>query len=151
MGRCHKANASAVLLSETTSEGRDLARVVCLILAVVLVANGLAMLFAGPWWYGVVPGVVVTGPFNPHFVRDIGAAYLVVAGGLGWFAARPEQGWAALVAAAAFLTLHAAVHVFDAVCGTRFLADVARDLAGVYLPALVALAIAFRYPPERSS
>jgi hypothetical protein len=138
------------LLSETTSEGRDLARVVCLILAVGLVANGLAMLFAGTWWYGVVPGVVATGPFNPHFVRDIGAAYLVVAGGLGWFAARPEQGWAALVAAAAFLTLHAAVHVFDAVCGTRPLADVARDLAGVYLPALVAFAIAFRYPPERS-
>ena len=127
-----------------------MARVVCLILAVVLGANGLAMLFAGPWWYGVVPGVVATGPFNPHFVRDIGAAYLVVAGGLGWFAAKPEQGWPALVAGSAFLTLHAAVHVFDAVCGSKPLADVARDLAGVYLPALAAVAIAFRHPPERS-
>ena len=125
-------------------------RAVAAILAAVLGANGLAMLFAGLWWYGVVPGVTATGPYNPHFVRDIGAAYLVTAGGLGWFATRPREGWPALVAAAAFLTLHAAVHVFDAACGTRPLADLTRDLAGVYLPAIVTVAIALRRPPERS-
>ena len=62
------------------------------LLALVLGVNGLAMLFAGPWWYGVVPASPPTGPFNPHFVRDIGAAYLVAGVGLGWFAARPRQG-----------------------------------------------------------
>jgi hypothetical protein len=121
-------------------------RIIALVLAVILGANGLAMLFAGLWWYGVVPGVTATGPYNPHFVRDIGAAYLVVAGGLAWFAARPREGWPALVAAAAFLTLHAAIHVFDAVCGTRPLADFARDFAGIYLPALIALTFAIRKP-----
>ena len=128
-----------------------MARIIAAALAAILAANGVAMLFAGPWWYGVVPGVTATGPFNPHFVRDIGAAYLVTAAGLGWFAARPREGWPALAAAAAFLTLHAAIHVFDAVCGTRPLADVARDFAGVYLPALLAFAIALRRLPERSS
>jgi hypothetical protein len=121
-------------------------RIIALVLAVILGANGLAMLFAGLWWYGVVPGVTATGPYNPHFVRDIGAAYLVVAGGLAWFGARPREGWPALVAAAAFLTLHAAIHVFDAVCGTRPLADFARDFAGIYLPALIALTFAIRKP-----
>ena len=61
-------------------------------LALVLGGNGLAMLFAGFWWYGAVDGVTETGPFNPHFVRDIGMAYLVTAGGLGWYALRPAQG-----------------------------------------------------------
>src|SRR3546814_5409650 len=93
-------------------------------LAAVLGGNGLAMLFAGLWWYGAVPGVTATGPYNPHFVRDIGAAYLVTGLAAAWFAWKPRQGWPALVAGAAFLTLHSAVHVFDAACGTKPLADV---------------------------
>jgi hypothetical protein len=121
-------------------------RIVAGLLAVVLGANGLFMLFAGPGWYDAVPGVTATGPFNPHFVRDIGAAYLVAAGGLAWFGWRPREGWPALVAAAAFLTLHAAIHVFDATCGPTPLKDVLRDLVGVYLTALVALALALRKP-----
>jgi hypothetical protein len=121
-------------------------RILAAVFAVMLGGNGLVMLIAGLWWYGVVPGVTATGPFNPHFVRDIGAAYLVTGAGLGWFAATPREAWPALVGAAAFLSLHAAIHVFDAACGTRPLADVARDFAGVYLPALITLVIAFRRP-----
>lgn len=116
------------------------------VLAVVLGGNGLVMLFAGLWWYGVVPGVTATGPYNPHFVRDIGAAYLVVGASLATFAWRPREAWPAVAAAAGFLTLHAAVHVFDAVCGTKPLADVVRDFGGVYLPALVTLVFAIRKP-----
>jgi hypothetical protein len=55
-----------------------------------------------------------------------------------------------VVAAAGFLTLHAAIHVFDAACGTKPLQDVIRDFGGVYLPALVALGLAIRRPAERS-
>jgi hypothetical protein len=128
-----------------------MARILTAVLALILGANGLVMLFAGAWWYGVVPGVTATGPYNPHFVRDIGAVYLVVGGSLAWFAARPRQGWPALCAAAAFLTLHAAIHVFDAVCGTKPLADMTRDFAAIYLPALITLAIALNRPTERSA
>jgi len=70
----------------------------------------------------------------------------VSAAGLGWFAARPREGWPALVGAAAFLTLHAAIHVFDAVCGTKPLADMTRDFAAIYLPAILTVAIALRRP-----
>ena len=119
------------------------------ILAVVLGANGLVMLFASLWWYGAVDGVKETGPFNPHFVRDIGMAYLVAAGGLAWYAARPAQGWPALVAAAAFLTLHAAIHVYDAACGRAPVQMVLRDFAGVYLTALITVLIALRKPEVR--
>ena len=51
-------------------------RLIATILAIVTGANGLAMLLAGPSWYQAVPGVSETGPYNPHFVQDIGAAFL---------------------------------------------------------------------------
>ena len=44
-------------------------RWIAAILAVVNVANGLAMLFAGSIWWTSIPGVPETGPFNPHFVQ----------------------------------------------------------------------------------
>jgi hypothetical protein len=124
-----------------------MSRIVTVIIAVVLGLNGLAMLFASFWWYNAVPGVIATGAFNPHFVRDIGMAYLVTFGGLVWFLVRPVQGWPALVGSAAFLTLHAAIHVFDASCGRSPLADAIRDLPGVYLPALATAWIAFAKRP----
>ncbi len=119
-----------------------MSRIVTAVLAAILGLNGLVMLFAGFWWYGAVPGVTATGAFNSHFVRDIGMAYLVTAGGLGWFLWRPVQGWPALAGAAAFLTLHAFIHVFDATCGGNAAADAIRDLPGVYLPALATLWVA---------
>ena len=127
-----------------------MARILAAVLALILGANGLVMLFAGYWWYGVVPGVTATGPYNPHFVRDIGAIYVVVGGALAWFATRPRQGWPALCAAAAFMVLHAAIHVFDAVCGTKPLADMARDFAAIYLPTAIMVVLALR-PPAGSA
>lgn len=126
---------------------RNWDRIVAAVMALALGANGVAMLFASLAWYDAVPGVPATGPYNPHFVKDIGAAYLTAAGGLGWFAARPQQGWPAMAAGAVFLSLHAAIHVYDAACGASPLADVRRDLVGVYLFAAIPLALAlFRKP-----
>jgi hypothetical protein len=52
-------------------------RWIAAILAVFNIANGLAMLFASTAWWNSVPGVPDTGPFNPHFVQDVGAAFFV--------------------------------------------------------------------------
>lgn len=46
-------------------------------LGLLLAANGLFMLADPAQWYAIVPGVPETGPFNAHFVRDIGAIYVV--------------------------------------------------------------------------
>ena len=127
-----------------------MSRILAGALALLLGLNALAMLFASFWWYNAVPGVIATGPYNPHFVRDIGATYLVVAGGLGWFAARPVQGWPALVAGASFLVLHSAIHVFDASCSADPVANLIRDLPGVVAPALIAAAIAVFNRPVRT-
>lgn len=125
-------------------------RIIAGIVAAVLAANGLAMLFAGGWWYGVVPGVPETGPFNPHFVKDIGAAYLICGAALAWRAARGASTAAlgAVTAAAAFLVVHALIHVVDEVSGSNALGEFARDFPGVFLPALAAVWIAL---PVRKS
>lgn len=119
-------------------------RIAAGVLAVVLGANALAQLFAPFWWYGAVPGVTATGAYNPHFVRDVGAAYLAAVAGLAWFAWRPRQGWPALCVGAAFL----AMHLFGASCSASPLRDLARDFPGVYLAAALTAAIAVLSRPE---
>ena len=127
-----------------------MSRILAAALGLLLGLNALAMLLASFRWYNAVPGVIATGPYNPHFVRDIGATYLIVAGGLVWFAARPVQGWPALVAGASFLVLLSAIHVFDASCSADPVANLIRDLPGVFAPALIAAAIAVFNRPVRT-
>lgn len=123
-----------------------------LILGGALGANGLAMMLAPSAWYAEIPGVTESGPYNSHFVRDIGAAYLVAAGGLLWFSL-DVRGRAAALAGAAFLCLHALVHLGEALAG-HHLDHLARDLPGVLVPAALCLWLAWPRRPnnkERSS
>ena len=116
-------------------------RVLAVILGIGLALNALLMLAVPAAWYAAVPGVTLSGPFNPHFVRDIGAAYLVAAAALIWFAASPKA-QSAVQAGAAFLTLHALVHLWDAVAGREH-AHQLIDLATVFLPSVLAIWIAW--------
>jgi hypothetical protein len=116
------------------------------ILAVFNIANGLAMLFASASWWDSVPGVPDTGPFNPHFVQDVGAAFLVAGLALAARAWRPAL-WPAAVAGAAFLAAHAVIHLVMIASGHDHHA--AADLVAVILPAAFALYSAFPDRGER--
>ena len=124
-------------------------RILAGLLALILTGNGLVMLLAGAWWYGAVPGVTETGPFNPHFVQDIGAAYLVSGAAMSLLAARGAAWIPAAQAGAAFLALHALIHLKDAAGGHHAGADLIRDAAGVYL--LPLLSIWAAWPAKRSA
>lgn len=126
-------------------------RWIAAILALALGANAIVQLAAPLAWYDTIPGVALTGAYNPHFVRDIAMAYLVVTLGLAWFAWRPRQGWPALVCAAAFLALHAAIHIGDGACGSAPLNDFTRDLPGIFLPALLTGWMAWRSRPTEGA
>ena len=82
------------------------------IMALATLANGSVMVLTAQSWWESVPGVVDTGAFNEHFVRDVGAAYLASGIGLAWFAAWPRERAAALVALT-FLGLHALFHMIE--------------------------------------
>ena len=112
------------------------------VLGLLAAANGVFMLLATAAWYASVPGVPNTGPFNAHFIRDIGAAFLVAGGSLVWFA-RDARARPAALACAAFFVLHALVHLTDAITGRESLYQAVHDLPTVYLGALLALWIAW--------
>jgi hypothetical protein len=109
-----------------------------LIIVAVLAANGLAMLGWPEAWYHAIATAPSTGPFNAHFVRDIGCAYLVSAGSLAYGAISPERGRSAALAGSTFLLMHAAVHVWDALAGRATLEHLMKDFVSVV--ALAALA-----------
>lgn len=113
-------------------------RAIARLLGLPLIANGLAMLSIPGTWYAVVPGVSATGAFNPHFVRDIGVAYVVTGAALTWFASSVVARPAALIAAA-FLALHALVHLWDVAAGREQLDHLLTDIPTVFLPPVLAI------------
>jgi hypothetical protein len=115
-------------------------------LAVFNGLNGLVMLFAGSTWWASVPGVPDTGPFNPHFVQDVGAAFLVSGLALAARAWRPAY-WPAAVAGAGFLVVHAVIHLGMILGGHDHHA--VSNLAAVIVPAALALYSAFPNRGER--
>ena len=116
-------------------------RVLIWLFDLALVANGVFILALPECWYVTIPGVAETGPFNPHFVRDIGAAYLVAGGALLWFL-RDKGTRPAAIAGAAFLALHALVHVADAIAGREALRQFVLDIPLVILPGLSVFTLA---------
>jgi hypothetical protein len=120
--------------------GGSMRRLLAAILAIPTLLNGLAMLTAGPVWYATIPGVSETGPFNPHFVQDIGVAFLAAGLALAARAWRPRY-WPAAVAGAGFLAAHALIHLVIIAGGHSHHA--AFDLMAVVLPSAAALFSAF--------
>ena len=74
----------------TVNPPRALWALIAALLALALFVNGVAMMGAPLSWFGFIPGVAATGPFNEHFVRDIGAAYLAAAVSLAFAIGRLE-------------------------------------------------------------
>ncbi|MBL6749185.1 MAG: hypothetical protein ISP90_01620 [Nevskia sp.] len=116
-----------------------------MVLGVVLAINGIAMLAAGQTWYQLVPTVPDTGPYNPHFVHDIGCAYLAAAFGMLWLARDRLVAWPAALAGAVFQALHALTHVWDLAAGRETPLHFAIDIVLVVAPAALALWLA--WPP----
>jgi hypothetical protein len=109
-------------------------------LALLTAANAAWMLVAPAHWYHELPAdVPATGAYNEHFVRDIGCAFAVMAVALGWAALRPALRAPLTAIATLFLVAHAALHVFDSWRGYLPAGHWQHDVAGVYVPAVLAV------------
>ena len=104
--------------------------------AIGFAINALHMLADPAGWYATVPGVPNTGPFNPHFVRDIGVAYLTLTGLLALAAWRPRWAFPLLLAVTLYLGLHAGLHLWDIAAARLPLDHLLVDAPGVFLPVL---------------
>jgi len=120
-------------------------KVTCIIAALVLgaaaIANGIFMLVDPEGWYLAVPGVTTTGPFNQHFVRDIGLIFLFLGGAFLTGAARPDLRVPFWAAASIWLAGHALFHFWEVAVGICGPSALARDFPAVTLPALIGIAI----------
>ena len=123
-------------------------RILAAVLGLGGAANGVVMLAAPALWYDSVPGLPHTGPFNPHFVRDIGCAFLTVGIAQIWAALAPGWRFPLVTAAALFLGAHALLHVYDTAVGNLPHTHWWLDLPGVYLPAAILAAAAYAARPR---
>jgi hypothetical protein len=112
-----------------------------LLLGLLLVGNGLVMLADPAEWYFAVPGVTTTGPFNQHFLRDIGLIYIVLGGGFLVGIVRPRDRALLWAASTVWLAGHALFHFWEVSVGICGASTLSRDFTGVTAPAILGLAL----------
>lgn len=117
-------------------------RLLCASLAAFAAANGARMALDPLGWFASIPELGLTGAANPHFIRDVGTAYLAAAAGLALAAFRPAQGFGALLVAAIFMGGHGLGHLVDIAegCAARP-GGTATDWFGVILPGALTAAL----------
>jgi hypothetical protein len=113
-------------------------------LGVLWILTGVSI-FADPMhFYEIVPGLKLMGPFNMHFIRDMGLAFVASGGALAWGAYVSARRLA--YAGIAWPSLHALFHV--QIWGHRgFPLDgiFAFDLVAVIGPPLLALLAMWKF------
>jgi len=107
------------------------------VLGLAAEANGIYMLVAPADWYFAIPGVTTTGPFNQHFIRDIGLIFLFVGTALLCGAAFPRQRLVLWAAPALWLWGHALFHFWEVAVGICGPSALVRDFPAVTLPAIL--------------
>lgn len=84
-------------------------RILLIAIAVLNIATGFVVFFAPTYFYDTVPGVSMMGPFNLHFIRDVGLAYF--GSGLLMVAAWRSKNYAFALGGALWPCLHALFHI----------------------------------------
>lgn len=98
-------------------------------------ANGVFMLVSPEAWYFAVPGVTDTGPFNQHFIRDIGLIFLFVGTAYLFGVVEPRYRVISWAAPTLWLSGHALFHYWEVAVGICGPSVLIRDFPAVSLPA----------------
>ncbi|HEX5958870.1 MAG TPA: hypothetical protein VFY92_09480 [Hyphomicrobiaceae bacterium] len=108
-----------------------------ILMGLAALANGAFMLVSPELWYFAVPGVTDTGPFNQHFIRDIGLIFLLVGTAFLLGAAKPHYCLVLWAAPTLWLAAHALFHFWEVAVGICGPSVLARDFPAVTLPAII--------------
>lgn len=121
-------------------------RALLIFLAVSAVLTGCAAFALPLRFYDAVPGLAAMGPFNSHFVKDAGLAYIASGGALGWGALMRNR--AVAIAGALWLALHGLFHLFIQLHrGLPFDMVMWFDMLAITAPAFLAMALAWTIAP----
>ncbi|HWW56580.1 MAG TPA: hypothetical protein VN047_06780 [Sphingopyxis sp.] len=120
---------------------------ICLGTAILLgvggLLNGLYMLYSPAGWYFAVPGVTTTGPFNQHFIRDIGLIFLFMGTAFLVGSFRPQYRVVLWATATLWLAGHALFHFWEVAVGICGPSALARDFPAVTLPSILGALLTF--------
>lgn len=114
---------------------------IAFVLGLAMFLNGVVMLLVPFAWYKAVPGVIETGPFNQHLVRDIALLYALIGAAFIAGAFRPSARVACWGTSTVWLAGHAVFNFWEiaaGICGTDV---IPRDFPAVTLPAVLGLAV----------
>jgi hypothetical protein len=119
-----------------------------LFMAATSMANGALMILFSEQWYLCLITPERAALFNPHFVIDVGGAYITVGAALLWAALRPQYAFPLTTMALLFSLLHAGNHVYEYFSFGNPTRYVAIEILGIWGPVLVLgwLALALRPP-----
>jgi hypothetical protein len=118
-------------------------KIVVWLFGAMSLGNGIAMFFAPSiWFYSMVPGVPETGPFNAHLVADSGTFFIAVGVGLLIAGFDPARHVAVIGVAAIANLFHSILHIYSHEAGLLSLAHLGTEIAGIYVPTLILIAIA---------
>jgi uncharacterized protein YjeT (DUF2065 family) len=115
-------------------------RILLVFLSAFAGLNGLFLLLAPTLFYDLVPGVIETGPYNPHFLRDIGLGFLAAGLALGLAVRYPAASRPLIASASLFLAGHGLLHLVEMVEHGEDRAAAMRDILLIVLPGLLPLA-----------
>ncbi|MCR9259992.1 MAG: hypothetical protein NXH95_09730 [Pseudomonadaceae bacterium] len=101
------------------------------------------MMIAPESRYWAVTGVPDRGPFNQHFVRDIGFIYLLGRAAFVFGSVYTRHRLQLWLVPTAWLAFHAVFHVWEVVVGICGPESLVEDLAGVTVPALLGLGLIY--------
>lgn len=123
-----------------------MSRVVLWAFAVYYLLTGLYIAIAPLDFYLSAPGVEATGPYNMHFIRDVGFAFTVCALALGYGLYRRDK--AVLVFGALWLFVHGLFHLaLWLLHGMHLDGPALIDAVLVSVPAIVLFVLCLRFRP----
>ena len=118
-------------------------KIIYLFFCLLSIFNGAWMLLLPLSWYTDLPAAVPnTGPFNQHFVRDLGVVFLLIGFAFGWAALNIDRSRPVHLAITAFFTGHALIHLVDIMSGRLPHSHWLIDTPGVFLPAALMILLA---------
>jgi hypothetical protein len=118
-------------------------KIIYLFFCLLSIFNGAWMLLFPLSWYTELPAAVPnTGPFNQHFVRDLGVVFLLIGFAFGWAALNIDRSRPVHLAITAFFIGHALIHLADIMSGRLPHSHWLIDTPGVFLPAVLMILLA---------
>lgn len=110
---------------------------IALLLGLAVMSNGVFMIITPEPWYWAIPGVPDRGPFNQHFIRDIGFIYLLMGAAFIYGAIYKHYQLPLWLLSTAWLICHAVFHIWEVIVGICGPESLIEDFSGVTLPGLL--------------